>query len=60
MAKLLDLLGVAPEARNFAAIDAGDGAGRIEAPHRLPVGAALPAPAPIFPRYVEPTAGAAR
>jgi methionyl-tRNA synthetase len=60
MAKLLDLLGVAPEARNFAAIDAGDGAGRIDAPHRLPVGAALPVPAPIFPRYVEPTAGAAR
>jgi methionyl-tRNA synthetase len=60
MAKLLDLLGVAPEARNFAAIDAGDGAGRIDAPHRLTIGAALPAPTAVFPRYVEPTPGATR
>lgn len=42
--KLLDLLGVAAQARSFAQI--GDVA-------RLTAGAPLPAPAPIFPRYVE-------
>ncbi|MGO9132864.1 MAG: methionine--tRNA ligase [Methylovirgula sp.] len=42
MAKLLDLLGVAPDARTFAYLDA-DGA----------PGLALPAPVGIFPRYVE-------
>jgi methionyl-tRNA synthetase len=47
MAKLLDLLGVAPQARSFA--DLGS---EIEA------GLALPAPAAIFPRYVEPEAAA--
>jgi methionyl-tRNA synthetase len=43
-ARLLDLLGVPPEKRRFAF--AGE-AGRLEP------GAPLPAPAPVFPRYVE-------
>ncbi len=42
MAKLLDLLAVAPDARDFAHLEAEDIAGR-----------ALPPPAAIFPRYVE-------
>ena len=46
-ARLLDLLAVAPEARNLAAVGPG---------HRLAPGTALPAPSPIFPRYVEPEA----
>jgi methionyl-tRNA synthetase len=54
MAKLLDLLGVAAADRDFAAIDAGEEAGRFSAPRRLKPGAPLPAPKPIFPRYVEP------
>jgi methionyl-tRNA synthetase len=53
MAALLDLLAVAPEARAFAAVDAGALAGRLDALHRLEPGRALPPPAPIFPRYVE-------
>jgi methionyl-tRNA synthetase len=45
MAKLLDLLSVPAEARDFAALgEAG----------RLTAGAALPAPSAVFPRYVEP------
>ena len=44
MAKLLDLLGVPPERRDFASFGAG---------HRLQAGAALPVPAGIFPRYVD-------
>ena len=47
-AKLLDLLGVSADARAFAEVGA---AGRLGA------GAALPAPAPIFPRYVEAEEG---
>ena len=43
-AKLLDILGIAPDARDFAAL-----ATRIKA------GTQLPPPAPVFPRYVEPT-----
>jgi methionyl-tRNA synthetase len=43
-AKLLDLLGVPAEARMFAHVGQG---------HRLVSGTPLPAPAPIFPRYVE-------
>ena len=50
---LLDLLGVAPQARNFAALEAGAREGRLDAPHRLEPGRALPAPAPVFPRYAE-------
>jgi methionyl-tRNA synthetase len=55
MGKLLDLLGVDPGARDFATLEAGEGEGQIEAPHRLKVGASLPPPSPVFPRYVEPT-----
>jgi methionyl-tRNA synthetase len=46
-AKLLDSLGIAADARDFAALD---GATRIKA------GAKLPAPAAVFPRYIEPSA----
>jgi methionyl-tRNA synthetase len=42
--KMLDLLGVAKDARSFA---------NVGAQHRLVSGATLPPPAPIFPRYVE-------
>ena len=56
MAKLLDLLGLAPDRRTFAALEAGEPAGRLDAPHRLEPGRALPAPTPVFPRYVEPEA----
>ena len=48
--KLLYLLGVAPEARSFAALGAE---------HRLVSGSSLPAPSAIFPRYVEPEDGQA-
>ena len=58
MTALLDLIAVAPEARAFAALDAGAEAGRLEAPHRLQPGRALPPPSPIFPRYVEREAAA--
>jgi methionyl-tRNA synthetase len=57
MGALLDLLAVAPESRAFAAADAGAAAGRLDAPHRLEPGKALPAPAPVFPRYVEEETG---
>jgi methionyl-tRNA synthetase len=49
-AKLLDLLGIEPAARGFASLGAAG---------RLKPGAALPAPAGIFPRYVEPETEAA-
>jgi methionyl-tRNA synthetase len=42
-AKLLDILGVAPDARDFASLGI-----------RIKGGTQLPPPAPIFPRYVEP------
>ncbi|MGD0721744.1 MAG: methionine--tRNA ligase [Roseiarcus sp.] len=58
MASLLDLLATPADARDFAAVEARGGAGRFDAPHRLAPGVALPAPAPIFPRYVEAEAGA--
>ena len=45
MAKLLDLLGVAPTARDFAFADAA---------HALTSGTPLPQPTGVFPRYVEP------
>jgi methionyl-tRNA synthetase len=45
-AKILDLVAVAPDARDFAALD-----------QRLAPGTALPPPAPVFPRYVEAEAG---
>jgi methionyl-tRNA synthetase len=54
MGGLLDLLGVPPEARTFAMLEAGEKTGQLDAPHRLEPGRALPPPAPVFPRYVEP------
>ena len=45
MARMLDQLGVAPEARSFAALGTP-----------LTDGAALPPPQGVFPRYVEPAA----
>jgi methionyl-tRNA synthetase len=45
-AKLLDLLAVAEDSRDFAHLDEE---------HALRSGTPLPAPAPVFPRYVEPT-----
>jgi methionyl-tRNA synthetase len=47
-AKLLDILGIAADVRDFAALG---GATRIKP------GTQLPAPTGIFPRYVEPSAG---
>ena len=46
-AKMLDILGIAAEtsSRNFAALGT-----------RIKPGTVLPAPAPVFPRYIEPTA----
>jgi methionyl-tRNA synthetase len=58
MGKLLDLLAVPQAARTFAALDAGEAAGALSAPNRLEPGRALPSPAAIFPRYVEPEASA--
>ncbi|WP_029355963.1 methionine--tRNA ligase [Bosea sp. 117] len=46
-AKLLDLIAVPPEAREFSSLGA---AGRLKG------GTALPAPVGVFPRYVEPAA----
>ena len=46
--KLLDLLAIPSDRRAFAAFDLP-----------IPPGTKLPPPAPIFPRYVEPEAGAA-
>ncbi len=48
MARLLDLLNVAPNARGFD---------QAEAAKALAPGAPLPPPSPIFPRYVEPEDG---
>jgi methionyl-tRNA synthetase len=60
MGKLLDLLGIDAERRGFAELDTQGQAGAYAAPRRLAVDAALPPPAPVFPRYVEPEAEAAR
>jgi methionyl-tRNA synthetase len=49
--KLLDLLAVPPAERAFSLLGGG---------HRIGAGAKLPAPAPVFPRYVEPDASAAQ
>ncbi len=49
--KLLDLLAVPAEQRVFAFLDGS---------HRIAAGARLPAPAPVFPRYVEPEAQASQ
>ena len=47
--KLLDLLGVPAGERDFTKLGGG---------HRLAPGTSLPAPVPVFPRYVEPEAAA--
>ncbi len=49
--KLLDLLAVPAAERNFSFLDGK---------HRLAGGAMLPAPVPVFPRYVESAASAAQ
>jgi methionyl-tRNA synthetase len=51
MERLLDLLAVPADRRSFAAL--GQAAGDLAAPGRLAPGTPLPAPAPVFPRYVE-------
>jgi methionyl-tRNA synthetase len=48
-AKLLDILAVAEDARSFA---------HVAEAHALATGTALPAPQPVFPRYVEQEANA--
>ena len=53
MGALLDLLAVPQDARTFAAVDASERSGHLDAPHRLEPGRALPQPQPVFPRYVE-------
>jgi methionyl-tRNA synthetase len=58
MSRLLDLLAVPQDVRAFAALETGEAAGSLDAPHRLVPGRALPAPTPIFPRYVDPEATA--
>jgi methionyl-tRNA synthetase len=50
-AKLLDLLAVPAAERDFSFLNGK---------HRLAAGATLPAPAPVFPRYVEPVVSAAQ
>jgi methionyl-tRNA synthetase len=47
--KLLDLLAVPAEERRFST---------LSSPYRIAAGATLPAPAPVFPRYVDPEASA--
>jgi methionyl-tRNA synthetase len=49
--KLLDLLAVPTPERHFACLGGA---------HRIAAGAKLPAPAAVFPRYVEPTGEAAQ
>jgi methionyl-tRNA synthetase len=49
--KLLDLLAVPAGERAFSFLDGA---------HRIAAGPKLPAPAPVFPRYVEPDGGAAQ
>jgi methionyl-tRNA synthetase len=49
--KLLDLLAVPDGERTFAYLDGK---------HRIAAAATLPAPAPVFPRYVEPGEKAAQ
>jgi methionyl-tRNA synthetase len=46
-AKLIDLLGVPENERGFE---------RLGGKHRLAPGTTLPAPVPVFPRYIEPEA----
>ena len=46
-ARLLDILGIAADARSFATLGGAT---------RITPGTTLPAPVPVFPRYIEPTA----
>jgi len=55
MSRLLDLLAVSPERRTFADVDQAGTYGDLASPKRLQPGA-LPAPVPVFPRYVEQAA----
>jgi methionyl-tRNA synthetase len=55
--KLLDLLAVPSEQRSFAEIDQGETYAKLDSAKRLKSGA-LPAPQPIFPRFVEAEAAA--
>ena len=55
MARLLDSLGVPADKRAFAEVDMG-AAAPLADPRRLQPGAPLPAPTPVFPRYLEPVA----
>jgi methionyl-tRNA synthetase len=48
--KLLDLLGIPSDARDFT---------QLGAKHRIAPGTTLPAPAPVFPRYVDAPSGSA-
>jgi methionyl-tRNA synthetase len=50
-AKLLDLLAIPESERVF---------GCLGSAHRIAAGTMLPAPAPVFPRYVEPEKQAAQ
>ena len=50
-AKLLDLLAIPENERTFAALGGK---------YRIAAGATLPAPAPVFPRYIEPEKQAAQ
>ena len=47
--KLLDLLAVDPNSRDFSQLESGK---------RIKAGVTLPVPAPVFPRYVEPESAA--
>ncbi len=65
MSKLLDLLAVPPDRRSLRAVEvspegaqADDQLWRLRTSDRLEPGRALPPPAPVFPRYVEPEAAA--
>jgi methionyl-tRNA synthetase len=49
-AKLLDILGVPANERDFSTLGGA---------HRITAGTKLPAPTPVFPRYVEPETGRA-
>ena len=53
MGKLLDLLAVPKDRRNFRDIDENGAYANLNSPNRLKAGA-LPPPTPIFPRYVAP------
>jgi methionyl-tRNA synthetase len=49
-ARFLDILAIPENERDFSRLGGG---------HRIAAGTQLPAPTPVFPRYVEPDAGKA-